>query len=202
VITVAESANWSVIKNPADPVITDQFGNTWDMNNQHRLVVNGQMDRGASYVQEIAYVTQLIWIFVGQWWWKLHPNDTWNLSATPPPPATIVPPLVDPRIDQIVASLQSLTDKVDQIMASLADIKTELDSLQAAEQKLEALAVATQTSLASVQTQLDAAIANAADPAALQAIADEITTMQAGVAAALPAAPVVPTTPPATPATP
>jgi hypothetical protein len=200
--TMAESVNWTIIRNPNDPAITDSLGVQWYMNSQHRIVENGSMDRGASFVQEIAYVNQLIWIFVGQWWYKKHPGDTWTLSLTDPPPESAVPPTSDPRLDQIVTSLQSLTDKVELIMASLTDIKTELDTLQGEEQQLEAFALATQTSLASVQTQLAAAIANAADPAALQAISDEVTAMQAGVVAALPAAPVVPTTPPATPATP
>lgn len=75
-------------------------------------------------------------------------------------------------------------------MATLADIKTQLDALQSSEQKLEALAVSQQTDLAALKTQLDAAKANAADPAAIDAIIAEVTAMQQGVAAALPAAPV------------
>jgi hypothetical protein len=103
------------------------------------------------------------------------------------------------RIRQIVTSILR---KEDYVMASLVDIKKSLDGLQASEQKLESFAKSTQDSLAAVQAQLAAAQA-AVDPsqaAALQAIADEISSMQAGVEAALPAAPAA--SPPARPRAP
>jgi hypothetical protein len=96
-------------------------------------------------------------------------------------------------LTQVMALLNTINQGVIHTMASLADIKTQLDGLQASEEKLEAFAVATQSDLAAVQAQLADAIAHAADPQALQDIADKVTAMQAGVDAVLPVAPVTPT---------
>lgn len=96
------------------------------------------------------------------------------------------------RIDQISAALRLLTSQGAHIMATLADI-------QAAE-TAEAVAIdSVLTEIAKLQADLAAAQAGGADPAAMQAIVDQIHANTAKLTASLP--PVTPTpTPEPTPA--
>lgn len=82
--------------------------------------------------------------------------------------------------------------KVNWTMATLTDIKAQLDGLKTVAGNLETFATTTAGQLTSVQAQLAALQAESADPAALQAISDEITEIQNGLAAVIPAAPTPP----------
>lgn len=149
---------------------------------------------GSTYARRLYVPTLWGWLYQP---YLPHSQDGVGPLTFGPDPAVWTNALKTGQTDltQVIGLLHTINQGVINTMATLADIKTELDALQVEEQKLEAFAVATQTSLADVQAQLAAAIANAADPAALQAISDEIAAMQAGVEAALPVAPVVPPAP-------
>ena len=98
---------------------------------------------------------------------------------------TFDPSPPDPRIDEILALLQQLTRTGNTLMASLADITTAVTAEKTVEDSVVTL-------LGAISAQLKAAIASN-DPAAMQAVVDQITAntaaMSAAVVANTPAAP-------------
>ena len=96
--------------------------------------------------------------------------------------ATILLTAMRSTLIDIKAQLATVNMEESKIMATIEEIKIALDKL----------VTDVQTAITDIQdlsTQLAAAIANQADPAALQAIADEITTTTTNLEAALPKPP-------------
>lgn len=63
--------------------ITDTFGNTWGINSNAQVTVNGIADPTTSGVTELAYVGGLVWqeSRQGLWWSKSSPSATWQPPA-------------------------------------------------------------------------------------------------------------------------
>jgi hypothetical protein len=88
----------------------------------------------------------------------------------------------DPRLDQILALLQTLDKKVNSIMVTLADIATAETAESTAISGVVAEISSLELQLAAAQTAANP------DPAAIQAIVDQIHANTAALTAALPAA--------------
>lgn len=109
-------------------------------------------------------------------------------------------------ISQVVTALnaglaiqtETLTRENKSIMATLADIMAAVTGLEASEAKIIAALQAESASIASLQSQLAAAIASG-DPTAMQAVVDKLNADKAAIDNALAAAAPPAATPPAGP---
>lgn len=73
-----ESINGTVITTVGSK-ITDQNGNTWALSSGGQVLVNGQADPTTSGVDELAYVSKLIWQHAAAGWYsKSTPTDRWS----------------------------------------------------------------------------------------------------------------------------
>ncbi|HEY8287687.1 MAG TPA: hypothetical protein VIG49_00375 [Acetobacteraceae bacterium] len=75
--------------------ITDAGGNSWTINGNGQVAVNGTADTATANVTELAYVNKEIWLEndSGLWWGKVRPTASWapdnGTPVSPLPTATV-----------------------------------------------------------------------------------------------------------------
>ena len=178
-----ESPSGALIRTPSDPHIIDADGNAYSLTHRGQISVDGQADRQAQNVRELAWINRRIWYLdnEGLWRSKLHPGDRWMpFEGTRNAPWGPIP---DPRIDAIATAISDLTETVALEASKTAVITAGLRS------DIEVLA----GGLASISEQisglsqplpvpdLDAVSVRFAVPIHLNRLTGEIITMSFGI---------------------
>jgi hypothetical protein len=105
-----ESPSGTAIRNYTDLPIIDQYGNMWALSQSAQIMIDGVIDRGTANVTELQYINRVFWQWVASkrlWWSKTSPLAAWlPPQGTPNAP---IGPAPDPRLDQILAAVASLT---------------------------------------------------------------------------------------------
>lgn len=105
-----ESVSGTTLRSYTDLPIIDQYGNSWAISQSAQVMVDGVIDRATNGVTELAYINRSVWQWVQAtrlWWSKTSPLAPWlPPEGTPNAPFGPIP---DPRIDQILVAIASLT---------------------------------------------------------------------------------------------